>query len=162
MNLRIESGVLAALLALGAWGASAIAQQAAPRQQAPVSQQGPVSPQQPATPPGPKTTFPEQKPKSDAGTSATAGESGEGPEEGEADQEFSSKRNNWFLRQRAYPFAHIPAGARTRALQQHLALKAAGARAKLPVSNTVKSAPGPLPAAASRGLSLFPEYRPLR
>jgi hypothetical protein len=153
MNLRIESGVLAALLALGAWGASAIAQQAAPRQQAPVSQQGPVSPQQPATPPGPKTTFPEQKPKSDAGTSATAGESGEGPEEGEADQEFSSKRNNWFLRQRAYPFAHIPAGARTRALQQHLALKAAGARAKLPVSNTVKSAHGPLPADAFSGLT---------
>ena len=80
MNLRIESGMLLALLAVGAWGAPAIGQQGAAGQQVPVSPKGPASPQAPVTPPGPMTTFPEQKPKSGAGTGATAGEAGEGPE----------------------------------------------------------------------------------
>ena len=132
MNLRIESGMLVALLALCAWGAPANGQQRAAGQQAPVS------------PKGPTTTFPEQKPKSDAETSAAAGKPVEEPEEGEADQEYAKKRNDWFIHQRAYPFAHIPAGARTRALQQHLALKAAGGRAKMAVSNGVKPVLGPL------------------
>jgi hypothetical protein len=99
------------------------------------------------------TTFPEQKPKSGAGTGATAGEAGEGPEEGEADQDFSRNRNEWFIHQRAYPFAHIPAGARTRALQQHLALKAAGGRAKPALSNGAKPAVGLGPEDSFSGLN---------
>jgi photosystem II stability/assembly factor-like uncharacterized protein len=93
------------------------------------------------------------KPKSDAGSSATAGEPGERPEEGDADQDFSRNRNEWFIHQRAYPFAHIPAGARTRALQQHLALKAAGGRAKQAVSNGAKPAFGVGPEDSFSGLT---------
>ncbi|HLY41244.1 MAG TPA: choice-of-anchor D domain-containing protein [Terracidiphilus sp.] len=69
---------------------------------------------------GAKTTFPEQKPKSDADASQAAPTEAE---EGEDDLDFAHKRNEWFVHLRAYPFAHIPAGARTAALRQHLALK---------------------------------------
>jgi hypothetical protein len=133
--------MLVALLALGTWGAPAIGQQGASGQQGPVGPQGAVSPQ------GPRTTFPEQTPKSNSGTAAPAQGPGAGaePEEGEDDQDFARKRNEWFIQQRAFPFAHIPAGARTRALQQHLALKAAGAHSMLAVPQGTASALGTLP-----------------
>ena len=66
---------------------------------------------------GPKTTFPEQKPKSDAPPAAATQAPPQDPEVGEDDLDFPRKRNEWFIQQRAYPFAHIPAGARTAALR---------------------------------------------
>jgi hypothetical protein len=72
--------------------------------------------QQPA-----QTTFPEQKPKSDADASANRAANGAEPDEGE----------EWFTQQRAYPFEHIPRGARSAALRQHLAMKESGTHSLL-------------------------------
>jgi photosystem II stability/assembly factor-like uncharacterized protein len=53
----------------------------------------------------------------------------EGDKEGEADEGFALKRQAWFIQQRAYPNAHIPDGARWKALQQKAELDHARASA---------------------------------
>jgi len=87
-------------------------------------------------------------------------------DDGDADSEFPLKRQQWFNQLRAYPFDHIPAGARWRAILQHQAMlrahqeslgKMTGQQAALvdPLSTVVWTPDGPQPVAGYGGTTLY-------
>jgi photosystem II stability/assembly factor-like uncharacterized protein len=84
-----------------------------------------------------RTTFPEQKSDPDSSSAANSRVTGPDAQQGEADGDFARKRNEWFIRQRAYPHAHIPPGARENALRQHLLLKQSARHSVLAVPPAV-------------------------